>query len=511
MRIKKIEINNYKAFYKKHTIDVDGKNLFIYGENGSGKSSLYYALKDFFQSSRETIDFNELENIFLTNTEKGKGYIKVTFNPNKDGTATDALYEFGARTTNTYSATDTSIRDAIGLKSFLTYKHLLGIHNIKKGNQIDLFDLLVNGVLKHFKSAAITGTKELGELWSDVGSAVDKPLDGPRYNATQKKRDVEGAIKVFNDAFRELFKKSSPEYILKNAQPLLDEFNHNIKIELNYIEARPNPDYSGVINNYVRIKLKYLDKDIPEPHLFLNEARLSAIAISIYLGMVLRHPQLVIKSKVLFLDDIFIGLDIANRLPLMEILKKHFISTTANKNYQIIITTYDKPWYEFMKFYLNGDSKWKAIEFYSRRARKGFEIPVIKPQASSNFIQNMIDTAEDYFNKADNKAAGVYLRAAFEFMLKTYSEKKNLSVRYLVDSSKLTSDDFWKAIVKFRQDSIATPGKCNLTGVTETTIEHYRKLVLNPLSHHDVNKHEISSEIIAAIATIRTLKVELGV
>ena len=31
MRIKKIEINNFKAFYKKHTIDVDGKNLFIYG------------------------------------------------------------------------------------------------------------------------------------------------------------------------------------------------------------------------------------------------------------------------------------------------------------------------------------------------------------------------------------------------------------------------------------------------------------------------------------------------
>jgi len=510
MRIKRIEINNYKAFYKKHTIDVDGKNLFIYGENGSGKSSLYYALKDFFQSSRETIDFNELENIFLRKSEKGKGYIKVTFNPNKDGAAIDTLYQFGATTTNTYSATDTSIRDAIGLKSFLTYKHLLGIHNIKKGNQIDLFDLLVNGVLKHFKSAAITGTKELGELWEDVGKACNKQLDSTRYNAAQKKRDVEAAIKAFNDAFRELFKETSPEYILNVAQPILDEFNHNIKIKLNYTEARPNADNSGITNNHVRIKLKYLDKDIPEPHLFLNEARLSAIAISIYLGMVLRHPQLVIKSKILFLDDIFIGLDIANRLPLMEILKKHFISTTANKNYQIIITTYDKPWYEFMKFYLNGDLKWKTLEFYSRRARKGFEIPVIKPQASSNFIQNMIDIAEGYFNNADNKAAGVYLRAAFEFMLKTYCEKKYLSVKYLVDSSKLTSDDFWKTIAKFRQDSIATPGRCNLTTGTETAIEHYRKLVLNPLSHHDVNKHEITSEINNAIATIKTLKVELG-
>jgi hypothetical protein len=167
--------------------------------------------------------------------------------------------------------------------------------------------------------------------------------------------------------------------------------------------------------------------------------------------------------------------------------------------------------YEFMKFYLNDDTKWKTVELYSKRARKGFEIPIIKPQTGPNFIQNMIDTAQNYFNDADNKAAGVYLRAAFEFMLKTYCEKKHLPVKYLVDSSKLTSDDFWKAIVKFKQDSIATPGKCNLTNVTETDIEHYRKLVLNPLSHHDVNKHEIRSEINSAITTIQTLKAELGV
>lgn len=49
MKIKTIEIKNYKAFYGKHTIKIDGKNVFIYGENGSGKSSLYYALKDFWK------------------------------------------------------------------------------------------------------------------------------------------------------------------------------------------------------------------------------------------------------------------------------------------------------------------------------------------------------------------------------------------------------------------------------------------------------------------------------
>ncbi len=48
MRIKKIKIKDYKAFYGKHTVEPNGKNLFVYGENGSGKSSFYLPQKIFF-------------------------------------------------------------------------------------------------------------------------------------------------------------------------------------------------------------------------------------------------------------------------------------------------------------------------------------------------------------------------------------------------------------------------------------------------------------------------------
>ena len=65
MRIKKIEIKDYKAFYGKNEFNVDGKNLFIYGENGSGKSSFYYALKDFFGEKKElTINPNKKNAVF---------------------------------------------------------------------------------------------------------------------------------------------------------------------------------------------------------------------------------------------------------------------------------------------------------------------------------------------------------------------------------------------------------------------------------------------------------------
>ena len=55
MRIHNIEITNYKAFLGTHKINVGGKNLFIYGENGSGKSSLYYALKDFWKVVKDDV------------------------------------------------------------------------------------------------------------------------------------------------------------------------------------------------------------------------------------------------------------------------------------------------------------------------------------------------------------------------------------------------------------------------------------------------------------------------
>ena len=49
--INKIEIDGFKAFPNNFSIDLpDGKNLLIYGENGSGKSSLYYALHVLMQS-----------------------------------------------------------------------------------------------------------------------------------------------------------------------------------------------------------------------------------------------------------------------------------------------------------------------------------------------------------------------------------------------------------------------------------------------------------------------------
>lgn len=500
MRIKKIEIKDYKAFYGEQELKVEGKNLFVYGENGSGKSSLYYALKDFFQASVEPFDYNGNENIFVDVAEKGNGHIKVTFNPDSAGNAIDKQYSITKTINNTYEPADTSIRDGLKLKSFLTYKSLLDIHYVKKDQKIDLFDLLVKGVLKHFKSAVITGGVELGTLWINFEEVIARPTDRT-YNIIQKQKDVDDTLGKFNSAFSLLFKAGSPENILNFAQPILNKFCHNIEIELIYTTTIATDYLRAYDRNHVRVKVKYLGVEIPNPQVFLNEARLSAIAISIYLGMVKRHVQLV-PFKLLFLDDIFIGLDISNRLPLLEILESDF------SNYQIFITTYDKPWYEFMKAtYLHNNLNWKSYEFYARRTSVGYEIPVIHEIKSTSHIQHYIDKAQVYFDAADNKAAGVYLRSAFEFILKQYCHSKKVPVGFNSDVSKMQSSDFWNGVKKYKSENTQT---CLLTPATEAEIDLLLRLVLNPLNHHTINRHEVSSEIQRALRAIATLKSELN-
>ena len=53
MRVTNVEIKNFRRSNGTFQINLDksGKNLLVYGENGSGKSSLYLALKSFLESS----------------------------------------------------------------------------------------------------------------------------------------------------------------------------------------------------------------------------------------------------------------------------------------------------------------------------------------------------------------------------------------------------------------------------------------------------------------------------
>src|SRR5215212_9152993 len=84
MKITKIQLKNYRAFHgNSYTIDLPkGENLIVFGENGSGKSSLYFALRDFFTVDKSEMHINKppYRNFFATRPET---FIKIKFSDNK--------------------------------------------------------------------------------------------------------------------------------------------------------------------------------------------------------------------------------------------------------------------------------------------------------------------------------------------------------------------------------------------------------------------------------------------
>jgi wobble nucleotide-excising tRNase len=87
------------------------------------------------------------------------------------------------------------------------------------------------------------------------------------------------------------------------------------------------------------------EKDaLHKPHSFLNEAKLSALAISIRLAILTEKRQ-ADCLKFIILDDLLISLDMRNREKVLELLlSKDFID-----NYQIIILTHDRMFYQMAK------------------------------------------------------------------------------------------------------------------------------------------------------------------
>ncbi|NNE32245.1 MAG: hypothetical protein HKN40_07745 [Winogradskyella sp.] len=476
MKILNLTINKYKAFQRSEDIAVGGKNVFIYGENGSGKSSVYYALKDFFQSSVENINMANLRNLYLNDGQTDCA-IEVVF----DGNAKFTLNE-STKTTNTASITDCN-----RLKSFITYKHLLGVHNVKLKDELNVFNLIINGVLKHFKSQTITGGIELGELWKDVLEESKKTVGrGKDFNQhRQKKASVERKALSFNNALNKLFLSGNTDYLAPAVNKVLEKLVPDLKIEFNRHTIQVN-QWGGISQSKILLNIESdgTSLDSHYPHFALNEAKLSAIAISIFLAAILRQSRFSEEIKILFLDDILIGLDNEHRLKLIKLLKE-----PEFEEFQIFITTYDRHWYAVAKVQL---TNWKFLEFY-----KGVNGPEINDK-----VKTEIQKAELYKNSYDYPAAANSLRKVLEKTLKEkLPETHTLSeeVKGLLKPPKL--DTLINRLKEYYKDlEIEIPDSI-IDG-----LKTYKTVLLNPMSHDDIESPIYKNDIEAAFQVIDDLQ-----
>ena len=468
VKITKIEIKNFKAFYGTYQIDLHkaGKNLLIYGENGSGKTSLYKAIKLFLESSEnETIDFKDYQNIFNTD----KGYIKLHLRINP--ASNEHVYEWSDDVKETV---DVPIINASKSKGFLDYKALLHTHYLHYENDtVNVFNLLIENLLANVtRDSDVTGLS-ITEEWESISEQSSSQPDI---------EILEGRLEVFN---RELADKLTD--LEAKASEMLHRFGYNVSLNLSFQRITYDPTDETLDNPEILLKVTFFDEDIPAHHRFLNEAKLSAIALAIYFAGFLLQPDS--DLKILALDDVLIGLDMSNRIPVLDILEAYF------SDYQIFLTTYDRAWYEVVKQRTSRGGKWKAVEFYFSQTGE-YEVPIYAEDKA------YLEKAREYLDANDYKACAIYVRTAFEAAIKRYCEKKDLAIKYRENPRDLKSEDFWGRI-KMETDAA---GVLVLDLRIVDAIEQARKFILNELSHAtfaNIYKNEFE-DAIAAVEGLET-------
>jgi len=315
--------------------------------------------------------------------------------------------------------------------------------------------------------------------------------EASRNTGNQIKR-VEWKLTAFNSGL-----KNKLMDLAKESQKILDEFCYDITIDFKFDGVAYNRAKwaweKGFVGMDVGLKVKFFTKERDNHHHFLNEAKLSAIAVSIFFAALLLQPSS--RLKILALDDVLIGLDMQNRMPVIDILKKHF------NDYQILMLTYDQTWFEIVKRHFPGNG-WKKIEFFASKTPDG-EVPVFADN------KNYLAKSQDYFNLPvpDYGSCVNYLRKHFEEVAREFCERQRLGVNVKADQdmTKVPSSAFWSAIAS-GQAAGKWPG---LAKALLNDIEIYRTFILNPGSHAN-STAAYKSEIQRSINAVQALEAGLA-
>jgi len=491
--ITEISFNNYRAFKNSfNPIKIpENHHLLIYGENGSGKSSIYNAIKDFFNSSADPSKKFVL-NLFsqLTQNNTGEIELKVSdIDVNKNITSVNTYVFCEPYSKSTHRVPEIQLPNKI--KGFLDYKRVLETYFLKGklGQNPNLFSLLVEDLLADHTISSSSGgvaTVSLINEWNR--------LKNPIYNLDRRS-------KAHKTAVAEL---SAFESILK--QLLTQVFSESKKIITNYFDPKldVNVSVSNMVMDYISWEVKqeiflevsYAGKNITSYDTILNEARLSAIGITIFLASLKTYPVDATDLRVVFLDDVFIGLDTNNRIPLLKILKDEFIK----QDYQIFIATYDRQWFETARYWLQIEKcPVTCLELFSGNDG-GPLSPDIPVMISPSLIN--IEKAKAYFDARDYPAAANYLRKTCEEELRRIlPSHMKLCIYRQTDEIKLINN--LETLVSNFDNYLK---KNNLDITPFIHFRTYKKILLNPLSHDDLLAPHYRREIEEGIRLVEELK-----
>ena len=490
MRINKLLLQDFKFFLGKNKLKFDGKNVLIYGENGSGKSSIYWALYTFLQSVikdnqeiKKYFDRTNPQNLINRYAETPDSKIELELIDSEKRTIT---YTISHALINTNRTDDTKMKEANLASDFINYRLLSRVYDFRNSEDIDLFKIFEQEILDYISLSTI---ENAGKEWQEL----KKGLNPHPTRTSQTFLDFQTKLNLFN---REL--ETYLMEIIEDANTFLqDDFDIPIKLTWSYENSTYDAFLEGsrtrrnhkTLPPKINLKAEFLDlnirdKNIPKPHTFLNEAKLTAIALSIRLS-VLKKRLAGNVLKVLVLDDLLLSLDMTNRDIVIDIMLDQF------NDYQLIILTHDRIFFELVqhKTKQSAPMQWKYIEMY-----EGVNGDILYPFIVDS--HTYLEKAEKYLYLNEYEIAGNFLRKEAENFCKDFLPKK---FQYSLDFTLLDLSGLIRQSKKYAEDA-------GLDSTLFLQLDSYRKFVLNSTSHDSYDVPKFKSEIRDCLDTLKLLK-----
>ena len=409
-RLHHIAITNFKAF-REFQLKLEGRHLLVYGANGAGKSSLYWALYTFLQSARKPkngiakyFDPAEPQNLLNLHEQKEpapkRGEIALTLRDT--ATRNDTTFRISQADHGTHN--QPAILKGDLASDFITYRFFFGFSHFRNSQAFDLWPLFEKEILPFCVSTS--GGNPL-QMWDAIKFAIPNP------------RGLSGvAGKSAYDLFRrktEAFAAALPEIVDSISTQAQQFYNEHFaaddpaKITLKIGVTTLPQAFGSTQSTFIFTKpvisfgIQIDGEEIKRPQSFLNEAKLTQLALSVRFAasLVNLHES---DLKLLVLDDLLVSLDMSNRMKVVDIL----LSDTF-ANYQKIILTHELGFFrEFRRRIGSSHADWKFVRLQGNAAQN------IKAENDKRDIEK----AEDYLNGHDIEEAAMFLRKAAEDIAK---------------------------------------------------------------------------------------------
>jgi ABC-type dipeptide/oligopeptide/nickel transport system ATPase subunit len=495
-RIKSIQIHNFKFFDEQKAIELGetGKHLLLFGENGSGKSSIYWSLYTLFEGSFKDEDEikkyfkhstnhpESLVNIYAKNIktkskktkEHSNSFIKVITSDKKNNKFEISIF-------NQKISGNRTAQEISKASDYLSYKALFKFQDFWNGEEINLNTIFLGSILPYLKFENILFNRTNYTGATDIFYRIQKEEEQITNGSLRKKNRINKerllAFKKFTDSFDKNF-RDLIDFVNVNAVEIIKKLGYNIDFFLEYKDLSLRPKQNNIFWHYdIKFKVtKYNGEDVNmhRPQSFLNEAKITAIALAIRLAILRRrvNEQAPDILKFIVFDDVMISLDMNNRDKLIDFLLDE--TNKFTKDYQLLFLTHDKNLFDFVSSKikkLHNPKEWVFKEMYAGKdvaSKKEYPILI---DSDLEFI----DKAKKYFDAKDYTASAIYIRKELE---KIVNERLPAELKYKSDGSFLSLQTLWGNMIN-RYIALSKP----ISEEIKKSFDETKLMVLNPQAH----------------------------